>query len=179
MYCLHVPREPGQGSATRRSGLWSRTASKVHPGHCMHFIFRFLLNLLSAADSRKESVLWPESGIHGNSQGVSNPIEQILELEAKSSRPQERQEGHSSGSNRHAPSQQPMARQAQPAPASFRTPPNSSQRDPSRSLSASPGSPGVSQKRACQSQHKLAGSSPSSLRASIYVRPLSPPRPCA
>ena len=110
----------------------------------------------------------PESGIHGNSQGVPNPLEQIL-AQGKSSRPQERRRPRK-WVKPPRPLQKPTSHRAQPG-ATFRTPPNSSKHDPSRCLSTCPGRPAVSQKGACQSRDKLAGDSPSSsLQASMLLR---------
>lgn len=73
-----------------------------------------------------------------------------------------RREGHAKWVKPPHPFQKPRSRRAQPG-ATFRTPPNSSQHDPSRCLSTTPGSPGVSQKE------------PDSLGVNLLAAPPPPP----
>lgn len=95
----------GQGHTSITGGLWSSTASKVHPGHCWHLFQKkkkCFFNFLPAVDSRQEL------GFEARKLGwwkFTGSLKVLFLARGKSSQTHRRLEGQSSGSRPPRPLQ--------------------------------------------------------------------------
>lgn len=140
---VHVlsPRSPGPwprlSDTPIRWGLWSCTASRVHPGHCEHLIFLCcclsVYFLFPTADSRQELALRPEVG----TRAFPGSLKPRARLRATAADTPRARRGRQVGHHRHARADTGLL--GRPGPAGFRAPPTPSYRAPRQRPAASAG----------------------------------------